>query len=278
MRRALALAVVSIEVAGCSLFTDFASLSAGSPIEDASAIETGSSDARGDGGNDAGDRDGGDAPPDECSAPGLIGFWRMDDGSGSVVSDCSPSALPGSAISGAATWVAGHRGGALRLDGRTCIDMGPSSKLGPTDHFTVALWLSSIGFADAGVINYAVGRRKFQNLGWRFGMRGNIPSFEIGLTGTTNADVPGAAQQASHWIHFAASYEPGRMSLYVNGALANTRTNQVPQALATTTTPFRIGCTGDTPPNTSAFTNADVDDVRLYDRALSAAEILALAQ
>jgi hypothetical protein len=63
----------------------------------------------------------------------------------------------------------------------------------------------------------------------------------------------------------------------VNGLLAAARTDQIPQMLpGNTTTPFRIGCSGSSPPD--SFSTAVVDDVRIYDRALAQAEIASLAQ
>jgi hypothetical protein len=66
------------------------------------------------------------------------------------------------------------------------------------------------------------------------------------------------------------------MTLYMNGRLASARTDAVPQAVPATSVPFRIGCTGDSTPTAPA--EAVVDDVRLFDRVLSAGEIGALAQ
>ena len=112
----------ALAAAGCSLLTDFGSLTTneaadGGGMDGRGTVDVGQEGATGEAGTDGGDAD-------ECTTPGLVALWRMDDGAGAIVKDCSPNALHGTVLTGTAAWVPGHRGGGLQLDGRTCIDMG----------------------------------------------------------------------------------------------------------------------------------------------------------
>jgi len=69
------------------------------------------------------------------------------------------------------------------------------------------------------------------------------------------------------WTHITATYDGSTLRLYVNGALVSSRALTV--SINSTSQPLRIG--GNT--IWSEWFAGLIDDVRIYDRALSAAEI-----
>jgi hypothetical protein len=69
------------------------------------------------------------------------------------------------------------------------------------------------------------------------------------------------------WTHVALTYDGAAMRLYVNGVLATSRATV--GALQTTTSPLWIG--GNSP--WGEYFQGLIDDVRVYDRALSQADI-----
>ena len=76
------------------------------------------------------------------------------------------------------------------------------------------------------------------------------------------------------WTHVAVVYIPNdAVEMYINGQILNRNVAAKTASLLTTTAEFRIGTKGD---NTFPFVGV-IDDVRLYDRVLSAAEIAARA-
>jgi hypothetical protein len=88
--------------------------------------------------------------------------------------------------------------------------------------------------------------------------------------------LTGASDQfafGSNWTHFAVVYSTSGMSLYVNGALNKTISWTGTAGGVTQTTAPRIGTDVD-----HSTTNAGglLDDVRIYNRALSAAEVQAI--
>jgi hypothetical protein len=84
-----------------------------------------------------------------------------------------------------------------------------------------------------------------------------------------------AASQRDGWVHVTGVFEPAQfMRLNIDGEIDVEQTTGVPTGIdLITTTPFTIGrLNGST---THSF-NGSIDDVRVYDHALSLAEIQAL--
>jgi hypothetical protein len=91
------------------------------------------------------------------------------------------------------------------------------------------------------------------------------------------ASLPGVALDArgsaalplNTWSHLAATYDGTTLRLYVNGSLVGSRA--VASALVTSTGALRIGGNS----VWGEFFTGRIDEVRLYNRALSVAEIQA---
>ncbi|MDX2086559.1 MAG: LamG domain-containing protein [Kofleriaceae bacterium] len=78
---------------------------------------------------------------------------------------------------------------------------------------------------------------------------------------------------AGTWYHVVGTFESGTKSLYIDGIERMTGTASVTSYDAE---PFRIGCDRGTGEIQNFFVG-DIDDVRLYGRALAASEVAALA-
>lgn len=78
-----------------------------------------------------------------------------------------------------------------------------------------------------------------------------------------------AAIPLNTWVHLAGTYDGTTASVYVDGILQGTAT--LPGGYTTTTTPMAIGAASWA---VAGFTKGLIDDVRLYNRALTAEEIL----
>jgi chitodextrinase len=88
------------------------------------------------------------------------------------------------------------------------------------------------------------------------------------MGGTFGADLYGtSALTANTWAHLAATYDGATMRLYVNGVQVASRAQT--GAIATSTNPLQIG--GDS--LYGQYFAGRIDEVRIYNRALSAAEI-----
>jgi len=87
------------------------------------------------------------------------------------------------------------------------------------------------------------------------------------LGGTFGTPVYGTALTANTWTHLTGSYDGPTMRLYVNGVQVASRAQT--GAIATSTNPLQIG--GDS--IYGQYFVGRIDEVRVYNRALSAAEI-----
>jgi hypothetical protein len=193
----------------------------------------------------------------------LVGWWRFDEGTGSVASDSSENENTGT-ISGA-TWVDGKYGGALSFNGvNNYVNCGSASSLDLNQAVTVEAWVNP-----ASTNSY----QAIVDKGWDAAytlMVTNVGTFRFQIrdaTGTYRANSPPLT--VGVWTHVVGTYNATTKSvkIYVNGVLQSSAEAQ--GAILSTAYPLNIGKAAQYGP---AF-NGIIDEVRIYNRALSAAEI-----
>lgn len=207
------------------------------------------------------------------STTGLVGWWKFDETSGTVAADSSGNGNNGTLI-GNPTWVAGKIGGALSFDGAGDYMEVSSRKWNIENVATVSLWyflnqnLSSNGAA------FSLGRDPSNDEILLYLRPSNDFKFYQHKSGGNFAVLLGQST-INAWVHFAGIIDGGfaesQMRIYSNGQLlsATYSTDGSPALLSDANDrKLRIG---------RRVTNLDdlnglVDDVRIYDRALSAAE------
>ncbi len=245
-------------------------------------------DASGDSPNfsDAPASDAGDAraAPDGCPSitdPSLLAYYPFDETSGSLVHDCSGNGYDALAtfktLDAGADWTTGHAGNGLALHATDCVIVS-STDLNPTGDFTVTAWVNLQSIV--GGTPYIVGRRSLGVLGWRLA-QDTLPNvtFQIGepLDGGpsgTNFTAASPTVSAGAWMHVAGVFKVGAyQQVFVNGAQTSAPA-AAPGVSTDATVSVRIGCKGDG----SSYLDGTIDEVRIYSRALSSAEIAALAQ
>ena len=218
--------------------------------------------------------------PSAGGDPSLIAYWTMDETGGATAHDTGAAPANDAALSGSPTFGTGRIGNALSLDGSTQYGtVADEASLDITDAITIAAWVRPEKFATQDLIakdiNGSVdgyqlslattkGDSSSQRAFVRFNQASNGDS--IRLNATTMYPIDGT------WMHVAATYDGATIKLYINGHLEGS----LPWAgtIATNATALGIGAQSD---DTRWF-QGDLDDVRLYDRALSAGEIAALAE
>jgi len=209
-------------------------------------------------------------------SPPLMAWHRLDEGFGTTTQDSSGNGNFGTLIGGP-LWRAGHIGaGSLQFDGADDeVEVPYSPKLNRADTFTVLAW---INLAPGGTGHRAVVscRDDFPARGYILYVQpDNTPSLWIGY-GYTNAwySATGPALTDSQWIHVAGTYDDGTLRLYVDGveeAEATAATYGV-----NTTQELLIGAGSNEGPTHDYFFQGPIDDVRIYDRALSQSEIASI--
>jgi hypothetical protein len=209
----------------------------------------------------------------------LAGYWKFDEGTGSVASDGSGYGNTGT-LSGASWTASGKRNGALQLDGINARVQIPSSAslASASSQITVAAWVyltdisnewitvmertdSGGEFSDFLMLARAEGDKPFFLVDWN--QNGDIDQDEV-----VWGDIVLAANR---WYFLTATYDGVAMRFYIDGTLRGTQAKS-----------------GGTIPNSGReiwvggneywgeFLKGRIDEVRIYNRALSVAEIQAL--
>jgi len=202
--------------------------------------------------------------------PALVGYWKFDEGNGTSTYDASGNNNNGTLFNGP-TWTTGKVGGALSFDGvNDYVGIPVSSSLnGLFTELTVVAWVKALGgdgnwrsvveFGGGGAIRahfyYSYIQRMYAN--WI-----NESGASQGLDGQN-------ALQLGNWYHFAWIYDGVKGKMYLNGTIDGQRS--VSGKLDTTLGTY-IGMRQ----GSSLPFNGLIDEVRIYNRALSAAEIQAI--
>ena len=195
---------------------------------------------------------------------GLAAYWNFDEGSGSVADD---SANGNNAGVQGASWTATARNGqALSFNGtNSYLQAGSSDILNvPGEQFTLAAWIRPAAWpADRSP-------RLLQKSGtgdqYRLVVEGGSLKFSLGFVGEVTAPTLPAA---SAWTHLAGTYDGSTLRLYFNGTQVASSAGS--GRLHSTVAPLYIGTLTELKPST-CFSGI-LDDVRIYDRALSAAQV-----
>ena len=217
---------------------------------------------------------------DNPTSPGLIGHWKLDDGSGSpTAADSSGNGATGTLINSPA-WVTGKVGGALSFNGTTQLVSIPNQSSWDiaSTKYTVAFWVKVNQVEDyAGAVavgNWGTRDLEIMTVGNRWTARINT----IGGPNTWGCDVTSpllgyltTVDNAFHHVAVVLDTTASRCHLYSDGVLVAT------DEYVDGTTSF-----GSQSLNLGGFGDANrlqsvLDDVRLYNTALTPAEVQALA-
>jgi fibronectin type 3 domain-containing protein len=203
------------------------------------------------------------------ASPGLVGAWAFDEGSGTTTADQSGKGNNGTLSN--TTWVTtGKFNNALSFNGTTAwVTVNDSNTLDLTTGMTVEGWVKpSVGGASW---QTAIVKEQPGNLVYGIYANTNLgrPEAEVYAGGQTRAVNGTSALPTGTWSHLAATYDGTTLRLYVNGAQVSQLTTS--GSILTSTSPLRIG--GNSVWG-ERFTGL-IDEVRVYNRALSAGEIQA---
>ena len=209
---------------------------------------------------------------------GLLGYWTFDDGSGTAAADSSGYGHTATLVNGI-SWVTGEVGGGISANGLNQFVGIPAIDLSGTLAITVAMWVNRT-YSTSGGHTLFEGTSNFDNSTTGFGLfpdDSSCSGIKAGVQGDIGYNINCYSQPSSGaWHHLAVVYDkslPGsnEVALYLDGAL---QTPTESQATSTNTNTF-----GNDPiylfsrGGTEQFTTGTMDDLQLYNRALSASEI-----
>jgi PKD repeat protein len=212
---------------------------------------------------------------------GLIAHWPLDESSGTTAADVQGG--NDGTLGGGPSWqpAGGRVGGGLSFDGNDDrVNVGAMDLSGGSG-MTIALWTRVDGFTvqDARFVSKASGVLDDEHFWMLSTINDTALRFRLKIDGTTSTLATDTGQfGVGEWFHFTATYDGSQMRIYKDGieiaslAISGTITSNaiVPASLGNQPE----GCAGagcsDRP------LQGMLDDVRMYNRALTQAEILDL--
>lgn len=200
--------------------------------------------------------------------------WPLDETSGTVAHAWGGS--PGQLVGGV-VWdpTGGHHQGAARFDGvDDRILLGPCDITTGTGAMTISFWTKAdfVTGMERTLIAKATGPQASDHI-WSIAfVNATALRFRLKAGGsTTELATPPSSLFGGNWYHIVALYDGAQMRLYLNGGLMQT----APKAGLVGLHPQSPASVGALSTGTQPFSGW-VDDVRIYDRALSEAEIITL--
>lgn len=218
-------------------------------------------------------------PPSE-----LVGHWSFNAVKGSLVPDDSGKGNVGEVVQGvvpnaptvSAVVVPGKVGQAIDLSPKDTwvrVKNSPSiDATGTTSTVTMAAWVKPGAISPMG-FQWAISRNEVGTSIKHFGLglQGGKPTVAVHFFFATAPEsvIPG------QWSHLAGTYDGITQSVFVNGTFATSSDIGWPIASDTTDTIIGAGQSNDT---IKEFFAGSLDEVRLYNGSLSAAEVKNLVQ
>jgi hypothetical protein len=216
--------------------------------------------------------------PADPGPDGLAGAWSFDEGSGTTVSDSSGNGRNGTVVD--ATWEPGKQGSSLVFNGvSSYVNIDGYKGINAIDTvqqaFTIANWVKTTSdTGDTEMVTWGASSGSAGRLTWRVHEGRVRTEHNAGnLRGNTYVND-------GEWHHVAlavtegANLRPETTKLYVDGSEDSTFSGDDDPYLLVAEHDVRIGMSG---PQDGRYFPGALDEIRLYDRALSAAEILWLA-
>jgi hypothetical protein len=209
--------------------------------------------------------------PTEPNVTGLMMHIGFDEGSGSTAGDNSGYGNHGT-LNGDPKWVAGFVGGGLEFNGAAdYVDCGANPSLDITDEITIAAWVKIDSFEDwDGIVTKGIDQSPYTMQIWgngslRFGANWGTPTGGVG-GGNWNSTTE---MTAGEWVHAAVTYDGSTIRFYIDGERDS---SEVTEALTfgTVNESLTLGCDF---PGGDEYFDGVMDDVRIYDYALSRAEL-----
>jgi hypothetical protein len=237
----------------------------------------------------------------EVSVANLVAQWKFSGNADDATANANNGVLrsgpngPGTAPGDGGTLPVlvadrfGRAGQAYEFKNSAYIEVPYKAALNP-QALTLSVWCKRF---DNNADNYLVSLNRWN--GYKFQLQGAGKPFLTVTTTSTTADRDDGAGvvPVNTWTHVVASYVDGTMKFYINGALIMTYTD-VAGPLKTVPQPVPL-CIGQQLPKAiynsaptggqaadyfayygAAFFNGQLDDIRLYNRALTDAEVTSI--
>jgi hypothetical protein len=212
-----------------------------------------------------------------CGSPGspgdhVVARWLFDEGAGTLAIDSSGHQNNAVILNG--TWGDGHVGSALLMNGGNdsiaTVTLSDSLR-STTDEITVMAWTYRTATHNVAVLSHGYPALFFGFHGARY--KWQIE--HVGGRRTACYADPKFEAQPDRWIHLAATYDGWVARLYADGAEVCSKWAW--GAITMPEAPFTISGYLDASGHIVDEITGRLDDVRIYDRALSQQDIRQIA-
>ena len=195
---------------------------------------------------------------------GPIAVYSFNEGTGTRVNDSAGN--HDGTITGA-DWVEGKFGRALDFESgdRDIVEIPDSHDFDLSDAFTLQAWVRP---ETNGVWRFVIGKEtsSFYSYSLYAGADTNVPAGYVADRALSYSKVNGASElPLENWSHLTLTSDSKDLRLYVGGTLVDTA---VAKSAQSSDSPLRIGGN-----QVNKYFDGAIDEVRIYNRALSAAEI-----
>ncbi len=213
------------------------------------------------------------ATTDEYGGPtaGLLGYWSMNDGGGTTVTDNSTNSNTGTCVD-SSSWVSGKFGGALDFTGGY-VGCGTDSSLRPSSALSIAAWVKVDTFAyytgiaamihDSGAVESGymlmINNYSFDGFG------GAVCGSDGGL-----GYINDGTYSTGTWYHVAITFNGSTETLYVNASSVASGSESSPINY-TPGSAFEIGRYADD--DEDRRFDGIIDDVGVWNRVLTSTEL-----
>jgi hypothetical protein len=202
------------------------------------------------------------APVGPASAA-LVGWWQFDETSGNVAADSSGQGNDGTIV-GTPQWVPGKIGGALQFNGSTYVNCGNKPSLNIRNQITMAFWFKVQAFTNTWEAFLAKSDGAYRAS--RGDGTGN--GTHMGISGSNYFNAPTIITD-NQWHHYCSTYDGTTAIIYIDGRVdaQATYSGQIGDSSA-----YNLYI-GENSGATGRMLHGLLDDVQIYDQALTAAEI-----
>lgn len=211
----------------------------------------------------------------------LVGQWHFDEGAGTAAADSSGYGNNGT-LAGSVAWVAGRFGSALQFNGAPGdVQVPDSPSLDPASGITVSAWVRSAG--SPGTYRYVVAKGADACIAASYGLytgpSGGLEFYVSREHGTVYARSPDAGTGVwdGNWHLAVGTFDGTTIRLYVDGTQVASGTaypGPIEYPLSSSNDLFL----GDYPGCATHTFVGDIDEVSIWDQALTAGEISAMMQ
>lgn len=204
-------------------------------------------------------------------APSPVAYWDLNEGSGTTANDKSGNAKTGTLTNGP-LWSQGKFGQSLKFDGSNDhVTVGDQLDFNGNTPFALSSWVNLTAAPAASQFGQILSKYDAGSAGeWWFAIDENRNvSFlrECGSFGTVSTSTI----NLNTWYHVAGTYDGTNLRIYINGVLDKTTADSC--SITNQTVDMMIGA-GDDGSTVDNVINGAVDDIRIYDYARSAKQIL----